>query len=676
MKRASRILAAVVATIASSAGCGGGGGSASDGGCDGSCPQASLVALDVETVVAQAVGEAERLGLAATIAVVDRVGNVLAVFQMTNAAKFTVITSGLGKDRKTGGFESLVVPTTLAAISKAGTAAYLSSQGNAFTTRTAGQIVQENFNPGERGRPGGPLFGVQFSQLPCGDLVTSFADGVTGPHRMPLGFSADPGGIPLYMDTAEGGRVPVGGIGVEVGCALLDDCGLCSGFGGTCNPTPDTPEDACGAVFERQYSADTNLTDRDRNLEERIAGAGAVGFEAPSDREADRIFVDGKSLRFVDDRGFSSVAVVACEDLSGTFDPVDGYTDVSSCDEIRDGVTLGTPASGIWLTELDGVPAELLVNGTGAERFPPKDGAGLSAAEVRAILVNALEVTARTRAQIRRPLGTPARVSVSVVDTTGAILGVARSPDAPVFGIDVSLQKARAAAFFSSPSARADLATISGAVPSTEPYVDALTTFLTERARLRGEPIAAGDVLTGTIAFSNRAIGNLARPFFPDGINGNKNGPLSLPVKDSSPPPKNEWSPFSTGFQLDLVFGGVATATCSFPPPPPLPPEERSCSDLTALANGIQIFPGSVPIYRGSTLVGAIGISGDGVDQDDLIAFLGLAEASEDLGGAIGNAPKEIRADQVTVSDNSLRYVNCPVSPFVDSDEQEACDGL
>ncbi len=51
------------------------------------------------------------------------------------------------------------------------------------------------------------------------------------------------------------------------------------------------------------------------------------------------------------------------------------------------------------------------------------------------------------------------------------------------------------------------------------------------------------------------------------------------------------------------------------------------------IANGIQIFPGSVPIYRGTTLIGGIGVSGDGIDQDDMIAFLGLHEASTALGG-------------------------------------------
>ena len=53
----------------------------------------------------------------------------------------------------------------------------------------------------------------------------------------------------------------------------------------------------------------------------------------------------------------------------------------------------------------------------------------------------------------------------------------------------------------------------------------------------------------------------------------------------------------------------------------------RPCTTLAApaIANGLQIFPGSVPLYKNGRLVGAIGISGDGVDQDDLIAAMGSA---------------------------------------------------
>ncbi|MDZ7825010.1 MAG: heme-binding protein [Gammaproteobacteria bacterium] len=95
------------------------------------------------------------------------------------------------------------------------------------------------------------------------------------------------------------------------------------------------------------------------------------------------------------------------------------------------------------------------------------------------------------------------------------------------------------------------------------------------------------------------------------------------------------------------------------------------------LANGIQIFPGSVPIYRGDVLIGGIGVSGDGVDQDDMISLLGVHDAGKDLGGAINNAPPGIRADRLVLpgKEERLRYVSCPQAPFIDSDDDDVCDG-
>ena len=83
------------------------------------------------------------------------------------------------------------------------------------------------------------------------------------------------------------------------------------------------------------------------------------------------------------------------------------------------------------------------------------------------------------------------------------------------------------------------------------------------------------------------------------------------------------------------------------------------------LGNGLQIFPGSVPIYRGGTLVGAIGVSGDGVDQDDMIAFLGVHNAGQSLGGAIGNAPADRRADTLIAAGRAaaLRAVSASTVP-------------
>src|SRR5262249_23135093 len=158
-----------------------------------------------------------------TIAVVDRVGNVLGVYRMGLPANRSVMLAtaldSSGNAVISGGLEGIrlprpVVPVNIddqAAIAKAITGAYLSSEGNAFSTRTASQIVQEHFNPGEEFQPAGPLFGVQFSQLACSDFSRASSGTAVGPgpRRSPLGLSADPGGFPLYKD----GTV-VGGVGV------------------------------------------------------------------------------------------------------------------------------------------------------------------------------------------------------------------------------------------------------------------------------------------------------------------------------------------------------------------------------------------------------------------------------------------------------------------------------
>ena len=125
---------------------------------------------------------------------------------------------------------------------------------------------------------------------------------------------------------------------------------------------------------------------------------------------------------------------------------------------------------------------------------------------------------------------------------------------------------------------------------------------------------------------------------------------------------------------LNFVTGAAASDTPRFCTslPQVTPGQPR-------IANGIQIFPGSVPIYRGNTLVGGIGVSGDGIDQDDMISFLGLHNAGQRVSG-IGNAPKDIRADRIAVVVGNrqvrLRYVNCPFAPFLDTDENNVCEGL
>lgn len=633
-------------------GCGGGGldPTACTGSCGGMTPS-RLEVSDVEKVIAQAVTEAAARNAMATIAVVDRVGNVLGVFRMTGSDVSITISSG---SNVTGGLEGVsVIPDSLAAISKAITGAYLSTEGNAFTTRTASQIVQQFFNVGETGQPSGPLFGVQFSSLACSDLVrrVSATRPSAGPQRSPLGLSADPGGFPLYRE-----GVLIGGVGV---------------------------------IADSVYGADLDIRDSDSDLDEQIALAGQRGFEPPQDRRADRITADGKTLRYSDatttellTATSAAPAFASIDGSAGNRLSVPGYM-ATGDSSLRAGTRFGIAESGIRpatspaLAALDGF---VLVDDSDTERFAPKPGtdtaslgstAPLTAIEVQTALEEALKIANRARAQIRRPLSSQARVTISVTDTHGAILGVVRSRDAPLFGIDVSLQKARSVSFFSNPAAAADLA----ATPDTQYLATgdtaSIANYLSATRSFLNQPNALAD---GAYAYGNRSLGNVGRPYFPDGIPNAEQGPLSKPIA--------MWSIFSTGLQLDVVNSAIIQHV-SFVLGAGSDVTPGSCTELPAapgaamsrLGNGVQIFAGGVPIYRGTTLIGAIGISGDGIDQDDMVAFLGLHNAGLRLAGAIGNAPAAMRADTIEHNGSRLRYVQCPQAPFLDSDEQRPCEG-
>ena len=507
----------------------------------------NLTSTDVQTILQQAAAAAVSLGRAVTIVITDREGNILGLFAMSGAPATTTIRSAgtLGQ-----GLEGLVAPAVEAATAKASTAAFFSTTGNAFSTRTAGFIIQEHFPPGISFRAGGPLYGVQFSSLPCGDIKKPSAR---------LGLSADPGGLPIYKN-----GLPAGGIGIE-GDGL--------------------------------YTVDRNPTDNDQPFEEIIAASGIRGFEAPAGIRGDTILVDGIRLPFTN--------------ITNALVP-------TTAASITGSVITPAPASEFVPQTIAGIAGEV------SPRFFPfiagtaPASNSLTAADVQTIISRAAQQANITRAAIRQPLGSNARVTIAVVDTAGVVLGVFRQQDAPVFGFDVAVQKARSAAFFSTANAATALR-----AAGMGSYVD--------------RAIADGVRLDGAFAFSDRAIGFLHRPFFPDGIDDTQAGPFSTPI--------GSWSPFNVGLQLDLVRTNFLAA---------LSGPVASCTSIPALPNGIQIFAGSVPLFKNGVLVGAIGISGDGIDQDDLIAAAGANGFSP---------PVTVRSDQIFVRGVRLPFLKFPRSP-------------
>jgi len=124
-----------------------------------------------------------------------------------------------------------------------------------------------------------------------------------------------------------------------------------------------------------------------------------------------------------------------------------------------------------------------------------------------------------------------------------------------------------------------------------------------------------------TRAYSARTVGFLAQSMYPPGIKGTSPGPFKgLQERYSLP-----------------LLTGTGTPNANLP-------------------NGITIFPGGFPLYRKGVLIGAIGVSGDGIDQDDLIAAAGTA-------GVL--PPAGIRADRSTYKKVRLPYAKFPRDPLL-----------
>lgn len=222
----------------------------------------------------------------------------------------------------------------------------------------------------------------------------------------------------------------------------------------------------------------------------------------------------------------------------------------------------------------------------------PRDGMRLSREEVTRIVEQAVATANRTRAAIRLPEGSRARFVIAVGDLDGRMLGVFRMADSTVFSIDVAVTKARNVVYFS----RADR------VPEDLPRVP-----------------------PGT-AVTNRTINFGSQPLYPAGI-----GPGRGPFDPAAA------GPFFELYQLDIGR-----------------PCRQGRQPVNDNQSGIVFFAGSVPLYKGGQLAGGLGISGDGVEQDDYVAAAG-ARGFE--------APPEIRADQIILRGSRLPYLKFPRNP-------------
>jgi uncharacterized protein GlcG (DUF336 family) len=409
------------------------------------------------------------------------------------------------------------------------------------------------------------------------------------PKAEARGIGTLPGGIPLYMTDADGQQALVGGIGVF--------------FPGT-----------TGYATEENSSLSTTFDPRkpDRSLEaEYIAfmaagGAPLLGFPAsprggvaplpnfflPLTPDQMRIDLVGVTLDIIGPGGIQGPSRLAAYGAA-----------------LGTGTVNGTnrPVTTGGATAINGLPAPV------GWLVVPHNGVGVTAADVTNIINAGLTQANFTRAAIRLPLDSRTRMVFAVTDETGELLGLYRMPDATVFSIDVAVAKARNVAYYANP---AQLQAIDNP----------------------GVPV-------GT-AFTNRTIRYLADPRYPEGIDGDPAGPYSILLSGGADP--------RTGLQIGpplpaIAFAGTVQGHDAFFP-------QTNFHDPFNLANqnGIVFFPGSAPLYRDTpfgtgALIGGFGVSGDGVDQDDVVTAAGVVN--------YGVPPNStLRADQTFVRGVRLPY--------------------
>ena len=163
---------------------------------------------------------------------------------------------------------------------------------------------------------------------------------------------------------------------------------------------------------------------------------------------------------------------------------------------------------------------------------------------------------------------------MAITDQDGEFLAIYRMPDAPMFSVDVAMSKARNAYYFST---REGYEVLRGLASSS-----------TEHYSWEPDPPAGKGW-----AITNRTLSYGGQPLFPPGIDLEKS---------ATPGP---W--------FDL-FAYDTQNPCTEGPGP-----SRGGNRAFQNQSGIVWFPGSAPLYRNGELVGGLGVSGDGVEQDDFV---------------------------------------------------------
>ena len=219
---------------------------------------------------------------------------------------------------------------------------------------------------------------------------------------------------------------------------------------------------------------------------------------------------------------------------------------------------------------------------------------------------------------------------LSVTDRDGEVVGLYRMPDSTIFSIDVAVAKARNVAYYND----------AGLVQFYDLPLDRF-----------GEPRSTPP----GVAYSARTFRFLSGPRYPTGSpEGTPPGAFSI-LND---PGINPLTAENVGAPLPAsLYSSYTTSQLGFDAfnPGRNFRDPRIIYTRTPNQNGVVFFPGSTALYSGFTLLAGLGISGDGVDQDDVVTFY----------ASLGfQAPFSIRADQFFIRNVRLPYQKFNRNPF------------
>jgi uncharacterized protein GlcG (DUF336 family) len=144
------------------------------------------------------------------------------------------------------------------------------------------------------------------------------------------------------------------------------------------------------------------------------------------------------------------------------------------------------------------------------------------------------------------------------------------------------------------------------------------------------DPADIPGVPLGT-SITARTISFGAQPLFPAGIDGTRSGPF-----------------FGANFVLDVLN------PCT---------QGRQPANLNQ--SGIVFFPGSIALYSGLDVIGGLGVSGDGVEQDDFVTAASVAQVNCPQCVPNWTPRPDIRADRVILGDVRLPFFKFPRNPEV-----------